>query len=239
MGSLSGQRVVVVGGSSGMGLGCVEAAAAQGAEVIMVSRNQEKLDAAVAGVSGNVASVAVNIKDEEQVEQFFSNLGSVDHLVITASSTAMAPFVKMESGVAKNFFDTKFWGAFYCAKYAAPLLAKTGSITFVSGVASRRPMKGLSVAGACNGALESLAKSLALELAPIRVNTVSPGLVDTPLYAKMPEEQRKGMYEATAKMLPAGRVGTSSDIGEFILSVMTNAYITGTTLDIDGGNMVA
>jgi len=239
MGTLSGQRVVVVGGSSGMGLACAQAAAEEGAEVIIVSRNQEKLDAAVADTKGVVLSVAVNIKDEEQVEQFFSNLGSLDHLVITASSTAMAPFVKMQSGAAKNFFDTKFWGAFHCAKYAAPLLAKTGSITFVSGVASRRPMKGLSVAGACNGALESLAKSLALELAPIRVNTVSPGLVDTPLYAKMPEDQRNSMYEATAKMLPAGRVGTSSDIGEFVLSIMKNAYITGTTLDIDGGNLIA
>ena len=239
MTSLSGQRVVVVGGSSGMGFGCAEAAVAAGAQVVIVSRNKEKLDAAAATLGGDVQCFAVNIKNENEVEDLFSTLGSLDHLIITASSTAMAPFLKMESGAARNFFETKFWGAYYCAKFAAPNISRNGSITFVSGVASRRPMKGLAAPGACNGALESLSKALALELAPIRVNTIAPGLVDTPLYAKMPEEQRNGMFEATAKILPAGRVGRSEDIGNLAISVMSNGFITGTTLDIDGGNMIS
>ncbi len=238
MSSLAGQRVVVVGGSSGMGYGCAEAALAAGAQVVIVSRNQEKLEAATAKLGGNVEAFAVNIKNENEVESLFSALGSLDHLVVTASSSAMAPFLKMETGMAKNFFETKFWGAYYCAKFAAPIMPKSGSITFVSGVSSRRPMKGLAPAGACNGALESLGKALALELAPIRVNTIAPGLVATPLYEKMPEPQRKGMYEATAKILPVGRIGESEDIGDLAVLVMGNGFITGTTLDIDGGNLI-
>lgn len=238
MTSLSGQKVVVVGGSSGMGLGCAEAALAAGAEVVIVSRSNEKLAAAAERLGGKVEIFSADIQQETEVQNLFSSVGSLDHLIITASATAGGPFLKMETAMAKNFFETKFWGAYWCAKYAAPIMSKTGSITFVSGVSSRRPMKGLAPAGACNGALESLSKALALELQPIRVNTISPGLVDTPLYDMMTEERRDGMFAATAKILPVGRVGQSEDIGSLAISLMGNGFISGTTLDIDGGNMI-
>lgn len=238
MTSLSGQKVVVVGGSSGMGLGCAEAATKAGAKVVIVSRNEAKLAAAAEKLGGETTVFSVDIQKEEAVQKLFSTMGSLDHLIITASATAGGPFLKMETEIAKNFFDTKFWGAYFCAKYAAPNISKTGSITFVSGVSSRRPMKGLAPAGACNGALESLSKALALELQPIRVNTISPGLVDTPLYDMMPEERRNGMFAATAKILPVGRIGQPDDIGNLAISLMCNGFISGTTLDIDGGNLI-
>ncbi|RLA55289.1 MAG: short chain dehydrogenase [Gammaproteobacteria bacterium] len=238
MTSLSGQKVVVVGGSSGMGLGCAKAAVDAGAEVVIVSRNREKLTAAADKLGSQAAVFSVDVQKEDEVQNLFAELGSLDHLVVTASATAGGPFLKMETAMAKNFFDTKFWGAYFCAKYAAPNMSKSGSITFVSGVSSRRPMKGLAPAGACNGALESLSKALALELKPIRVNTISPGLVDTPLYDMMPEERRDGMFEATAKILPVGRIGQPEDIGNLAISLMSNGFISGTTLDIDGGNMI-
>ncbi|MBV1883924.1 MAG: SDR family oxidoreductase [Pseudomonadales bacterium] len=238
MTSLSGQKVVVVGGSSGMGLGCAEAALAAGAEVAIVSRDNAKLEAAANTLDGKVEVFSVDIQQEDKVQELFSKLGSLDHLIITASATAGGPFLKMETAMAKNFFETKFWGAYFCAKYAAPNMSSTGSITFVSGVSSRRPMKGLAPAGACNGALESLSKALALELKPIRVNTISPGIVDTPLYDMMPKERRDGMFEASAKVLPVGRIGYPKDIGDLAVSLMGNGFISGTTLDIDGGNMI-
>ena len=238
--SLKGQRVVVVGGSSGMGLGCAKAALEAGTEVIIASHSADKLSAAETELnSENVSSAVLDITDEEAVKRYFSELGSLDHLIITASGAGTGPFVKMDNAVGKNFFEIKFWGAYSCAKYAAPLLSKQGTITFVSGVASRRPMRGLACAGACNGALESLGKALAAELAPIRVNTISPGLVDTPLYAMMPEDKKQAFFDATAKQLPAKRIGYPVDIAEAAMLLMTNGFITGTVLDVDGGNMVA
>ena len=238
--SLKGQRVIVVGGSSGMGLGCAKSAAEAGAEVIIASHSPEKLEAAKATLAQeSVSSAVLDITDEAAVKTFFSSTGGFDHLIITASGVGTGPFVKMDNALAKNFFDIKFWGAYSCAKYAAPVIAKQGSITFVSGDASRRPMRGLACAGACNGALEALGKALAAELAPIRVNTISPGLIDTPLYAMMPEEKKAAFFDATAKQLPAKRIGYPNDIAEAAMLLMTNGFITGTVLDVDGGNMVA
>lgn len=238
--SLKGQRVVVIGGSSGMGLACAKAAIQAQAEVVIASHSADKLKHAQAELnSNNVSVVTLDITDEEAVKRFFSDLGNLDHLIITASGAGTGPFVKMTNELAQNFFQIKFWGAYSCAKYAAPLVSKQGTITFVSGGASRRPMRGLACAGACNGALESLGKALAFELAPIRVNTIAPGLVDTPLYAMMPEDKKQAFFDATAKQLPAKRIGYPVDIAQAAMLLMTNSFITGTVLDVDGGYMIA
>ncbi len=222
-----------------MGLAIAEAAAVAGAEVIIASQSSEKLDSAVTESCGELRPRILDICNESEVEVFFNEIKAFDHLVISAAAPGTGLISKMKTELAHKFFDTKFWGAYYCAKYGAPHLSHKGSITFISGVASRSPMIGLSVAGACNGALESLGRSLALEFSPIRVNTISPGLINTPLYSKMPDEQRTQLFESTAIQLPAQRIGQSQDIASVALMLMENGFISGSVIDVDGGALIA
>lgn len=238
MGILNRQVVVVIGGSSGIGLGCALKAADAGAHVEIVSRSESKLADAVPLLGENAKYSVLDIRDEQAVANYFEQCDPFNHLIITASPGAVGPVKQMNSDKAHNFFETKFWGTFFCAKYAGAKIADDGSIVLVSGIASRRPVIGMTVAGACNGALESFARGLALELAPVRVNTIAPGLVDTPLYEKIPQAQREVFLESTAQRLPAGKIGRPTDIGEAALMLMTNSYITGTTVDVDGGHLV-
>lgn len=239
MGILKGQTVLVIGGSSGIGLGCALKTSEAGAQVNIVSRSKSKLADALPLLGQNAKSFELNIQDENAVAAFFDDAPPIHHLIITASTGAIGPIKQMDTAKAHAFFETKFWGAFYCAKHGASKISPQGSITFVSGVASRRPVAGLTCAGACNGALESFARGLALELAPIRVNTIAPGLVDTPLYSKMQPQQRQAFLEASALKLPTRKIGSPTDIGEAALMLMTNSYITGTVVDVDGGHLVS
>jgi len=237
--SLEGQSVVVIGGSSGIGLGCAIEASEAGAKVTIVSRSKSKLHDALPLLSERATCFELDIQNEEAVQEFFNQSNPIDHLVISASTGAIGPITQMDSIKAHQFFETKFWGVFYCAKHGAAKIADSGSITLVSGIASRRPFPGLTCAGACNGALESLGRGLAVELTPIRVNTIAPGLVDTPLYSKMQPQQRQAFLDAAAQKLPTRKTGLPTDIGQAALMLMTNSFITGTVLDIDGGHMVS
>ncbi|MCR9256245.1 MAG: SDR family oxidoreductase [Alphaproteobacteria bacterium] len=234
----AGKSVAIVGGGSGIGRAVAEAVAAEDADVILSSRNQEKLAIAAAGIP-DARVIAVDMTDAESVGDWAAALPEIDHLVISASSAAHGPFAELAEEQLRAMFDAKFFGPYRTAKAALPKLRDGGSITFFSGVLSRRPGMNCSGLGAVNGAVESLTYGLALELGPkLRVNCVSPGMIRSDAYAGMPAEKRETMYAATGESLPVGRVGTVEEAAGAALHLMSNGYTTGLVLDVDGGHMI-
>jgi len=242
--SLSAQTVIFIGGSSGLGKAAAMAFARRGGNAVIVGRAEAKLAAAaeeIAVCGGAVRSQALDFLRHEDVDAFFADFAeaSVQHLVISASQAVHGPFAELAEDAARGMFDAKFWAPYRAARAALPKLADGASITFFSGVLSRRPGLNCSALGAVNAAVEGLTRGLALELGPrIRVNCCSPGMVDTEAYAKLPDDRRQAMYRATGASLPVRRVGRAEEVGEAVLSLMCNGYMTGVVLDVDGGHMV-
>ena len=231
---LKGKKVVVVGGSSGIGLATAELAKGEGADVIIASRNVERLDAAANRL--NAVAIPADVTSDESVTELFRRCGAVDHVVVTAAQLRTGPFRTVALEDVRATMEAKFWGAWRVARAAE--FRPGGSLTLVSGYLSVRPRPNSAIIGAANGALESLARSLALELAPARVNAVSPGIIDTPIRAAMPEEARRDMLAKTAAALPVGRVGLGEDIARQILAFMTIGFATGSIVYLDGGALV-
>jgi NAD(P)-dependent dehydrogenase (short-subunit alcohol dehydrogenase family) len=221
VGGLDGTRVVVIGGSSGIGLATAEAASAAGAEVVTASRRTD---------------ASLDVTDESAVREFFEGVGRLDHLVFTPTARAAGPVTEVDLDAARLAFDTKFWGALYCVRHAAPRMTEGGSITLLSGAAAWTPMRGGAITASTNGAIAALVRTLAVELAPVRVNAVSPGIIDTPTWAAMAEDQRTAMFERLSGALPVGRVGVAEDIAEAIVFLMTSGFTTGTVLHVEGGH---
>jgi NAD(P)-dependent dehydrogenase (short-subunit alcohol dehydrogenase family) len=231
---LSGQKVVVVGGSSGIGLATAELAKREGAEVIIASRNAGRLNAAAQKLG--VKAIVADVTSDDSVAGLFRACGPVDHVVVTAAQLRSGPFKSVAMEDVRATMEGKFWGAWRVAR-AADIRAG-GSLTLVSGYLSIRPRPNSAIVGAANGAIESLARGLALELAPVRVNAVSPGIIDTPIRAAMPEAARLDMLAKTAASLPVGRVGTGDDIARQILAFMTIGFATGSIVYLDGGALM-
>ena len=233
--SLQGKKVVVVGGSSGIGYAAAAMAKAQGAEVVIASRAGERLAAAAKALG--VKAIAADVTGDEAVENLFLETGAADHVVVTAAQLKAGPFKTQPIAEAKATMEGKFWGAWRVARFAE--IKPGGSLTIVSGFLSIRPRPNSAIVGAANGALEALARSLAIDLAPVRVNAVSPGIIDTPIRAAMPEGARKAMLDKVAAGLPVGRVGLADDIAMQILAFMQNGFATGSIVYIDGGGTIA
>jgi len=231
---LAGKKIVVVGGSSGIGLATAELAKAQGADVIVASRSADKVKAAAAKVGAT--GIVADVTNDDSVVNLFKTCGQVDHVVVSAAQLKSGPFKTVSMEDVRSTLEGKFWGAWRVAR-AADIRAG-GSLTLVSGFLSIRPRPNSAIVGASNGALESLARGLALELAPVRVNCVSPGIIDTPIRAGMAKAARKDMLEKIASGLPVGRVGLGGDIAVQILAFMANGFATGSIVYIDGGALV-
>jgi NAD(P)-dependent dehydrogenase (short-subunit alcohol dehydrogenase family) len=231
---LAGKKVVVVGGSSGIGLSTAELAMREGAEVIIAARNADRLKA----VADNLGAKAIpaDVTSDESVANLFRSCSPVDHVVVTAAQLRSGPFKTVAMEDVRATMEGKFWGAWRVARSAE--IRPGGSLTLVSGYLSIRPRPNSAIVGAANGAIESLTRSLALELAPVRVNAVSPGIIDTPIRAAMPEAARRDMLAKTAASLPVGRVGVGEDIARQILAFMTIGFATGSIVYIDGGALI-
>lgn len=232
---LKGKKVVVVGGSSGIGLATAAMAVSEGAEVIVASRTAERLDAAANKIGA--AAISADVTSDQSVSELFRRCGAVDHVVVTAAQLKTGPFKSVAMEDVRATMESKFWGAWRVARSAE--IRPGGSLTLVTGFLSVRPRPNSAIVGSANGALESLARALALELAPVRVNAVSPGVIDTPIRAAMPEEARRDMLAKTAAGLPVGRVGQGEDIARQILAFMANGFATGSIVYIDGGALVS
>ncbi len=235
MSSLQDKRVVVVGGSSGIGEAVARQAAAQGAQVTIASRSAQKLAAAAQAIGG-VRTAVLDSVDAAAVEAFFAGQAAFDHIVVSAAVTPIASVRDLSLADARGAMDSKFWGAYHVARAAK--LTERGSLTLVSGYLADRPAAGAALQGAINAALESLARGLALELSPARVNTVSPGMIATPLWAGMDEASREAMYAGVAASVPAKVMGQPDDVANAVLYLLQTPFATGSTVRVDGGGAI-
>ena len=233
-------RVVIIGGGSGMGLALAKKVLAAGAEVVIAGRSHERLHAARTSLGADRLEVAtVDIGDRSQVAALFARVDRFDHLVMTAADLPYGPVMQLTESDLMRAVRSKFLGPVFAAQESAARIRPGGSITFTSGIAARRPMRGGSAAAAINSGLEGLVRALAIELAPLRVNAVSPGWTDTSIWdgmAGMTTERKKDAFAAMAARLPSGRIGSVEDIAEAIVFLMKSEFSTGTVLDVDGGH---
>jgi NAD(P)-dependent dehydrogenase (short-subunit alcohol dehydrogenase family) len=235
--NLANETVVILGGSSGIGLATAKAAISEGARVIITGRSQDRLRAARSTIGDNVRTVALDVEDEEGTRGLFSQMERVDHVFITAGNVLFDHRLNTEPANARPAIDTRFWGAFHAARFASPKIPAGGSITFMSGTAAARPIAGASVASASCGAVEAFARALAVDLAPVRVNTIQPGLVDTPFLDTL-GERRAALIAEYSKRLPVKRPGRPEEIADAVLFLMRNRFVTGITLTVDGGGLL-
>ena len=234
--TLNGKKVVVLGGSSGIGLATAQAAAREGAAVVVASSRRARVDEALATMPAGAEGHAVDLTDASAVEALFAAIGAFDYLVFTAGEALMlGSLAETDIAAAQRFFGLRYWGAFTAAKFGSPHLRPGGSITFTTGTAGRRPRSGWSLGASICSAVEGLTRGLAVELAPIRVNAVAPGLVKTPLWAAMSEVDRQGLYAGAAAHLPVGHAGEAVEIAESYLYLIRQSYGTGQVLVVDGG----
>lgn len=233
--SLDGAHVVVFGGSSGIGLAAAAAAKARGAEITLVGRTRERLDAAAQSIGGARTAVA-DIADRQSVEAVFGDIARVDHLVVTAGGFVTGKLADSDPEYLLKALQERIAGAVYAIKAALPLMPPTASIVLMSGQLADRPSgNGTSVLGAAVSGIETLARSLALELKPIRVNVVAPGFVDTPLFDTFDADTRAALLAQAAAALPGGRIGRADEIGEAIAFLLGNGYVNAEVLHLDGG----
>ncbi|MDY8045108.1 SDR family oxidoreductase [Paenibacillus polymyxa] len=235
---MQNKKIVIIGGSSGIGLETAKQVISLGAEVVIASRSEDKLHKAKEMLGPRAAIYVLDTSDEQQVKSFFEKVGPYDHLIVSAAETSGGSFLQLETDQARKLFENKFWGQYYAAKYGASQLSTKGSITLFSGVVAYKPMIGSSALGAVNAAVSNLGQTLALELAPLRVNVVSPGIIDTPSRSKMPENTRNQFYDTVAHKLPVKRIGLAEDVARGVLYLIQNQFVTGTVLHVDGGHIL-
>ncbi|WP_242107104.1 SDR family oxidoreductase [Luteimonas aquatica] len=229
------QRVVIVGGSSGMGLRVARSVVASGGQVVIGGRDPERLAQAAATLGERAQARRIDSSDKASIAAFFEGIGRFDHLFTPGSSQSSGRIDEIDDDTAESPFRSKFWGQYYAVKHALPHLAKTGSIVLMSGAYSQRPLAGSATYVACNSAIEGLARALAVELAPIRVNAISPGTIDTELWQTRLRHKREQAHAHYAAMAALGRVGTVDEAADAVLFLMRNTYTTGSTLFTDGG----
>ncbi|MDR3453900.1 MAG: SDR family oxidoreductase [Rhodoferax sp.] len=234
--SITNQRILIIGGSSGMGLASAKRLVHAGADVFIAGRDVARLDAAVASLGGKATGIAADFTDRASLESLMRRIDRLDHLVLAASgAAAWGPFAQLPVETLRNALNTKLIGYWQSLQAALPILRKDGSVVFMTGAASRVAMIGTAGLAAVNGGITQMAQTLAKELAPLRVNVVSPGLVDTPAYDGLPAEAKAGMFAGAAKSLPVGRTGEPDDIAKCVEMLVSNSFATGMLLDIDGG----
>lgn len=236
---LNGKKIILLGGTSGIGLATAKAAAEEGAHVVVASSRQASGDAALASLAGKAEGRMIDLSREDAIASFFKSAGEFDHLVYTAGENLELGEIKALSiDWARQFWNIRYWGAFTAVKYGAPHIRTGGSIVLTTGVAGARPHAGWTVAASICSAMEGLTRALAVELAPVRVNAVSPGVVRSPLWSAMSEKDRETMYRDAGARILAGRVGEVDDIAEAYLYLMRENFSTGQVIVVDGGTVL-
>ncbi|MGY2397981.1 SDR family oxidoreductase [Pseudomonas sp. SDO5271_S396] len=231
--SLKGKTVIVIGGSSGIGAAVAKAAAERGAQVVLAGRRL------VSAAENGLRSEPVDVTDSASLQRLFETVGRFDHLVYTSGPSVRAKsLIDTDLDEAQENFNVKLWGSLRAIQHALPFLSEHGSITLTSGQLGRKAVAGQFIKTGINAATEALGKQLAKELAPRRVNVVSPGVIDTPAYAGLTEEQRLAMFAKAGAALPVGRVGRGEDVAAGYVLAMENGFVTGAVIDIDGGGLL-
>ena len=233
---LDQKTVVVCGGSSGIGLAAARLCSALGAEVTIASRSRERLEDARQAIGGKIRTAELDCADAPRVADFFNAFESVDHLIVSlAGNASTGPFQEISEEAFRDTFDGKFWPYVNVVREAVPRLSAEASVTLVIGASAISAVPGAAVLSAVNGALEGMMKTLAVELAPRRINAVSPGLTDTEAWQRIPDEIREQMYAQAAAQTPVGRIGQADDVAQAVAACVLNGFLTGLVLPCDGG----
>ncbi|KIO74477.1 short-chain dehydrogenase [Pedobacter lusitanus] len=237
--SLKGKQVVLLGGSSGIGLATALAVAREGASIVIVSSSQRRINNALSILPKNSRGFAADLGDEKQIEELFKKTGKFDHLIFTAGDELkFRELSVLDIDEAKQSINLRFWGSIMAAKYGAPLIRKGGSITLTTGAIGKRPRTGTVVIAGMASAIDGLTRSLAFELAPIRVNAVCAGTVRTNLLANMPELEREVLFNKVGSKLLTGKIGDANDLAEAYLYLMRGSFTTGQVIVVDGGSLL-
>jgi NAD(P)-dependent dehydrogenase (short-subunit alcohol dehydrogenase family) len=240
MTTVSGSRVLIIGGTSGIGLAVATVVSAAGGTPIVVSRREHSVSRALAELPAGAQGQTVDLSDPASVDTLAERVGAVDHLVYTAGEPLRLMMLgDITPEIARSFFDTRYIGALIAVRAIAPHLRAGGSITLTSGSAGERPDPGWALGASICGAMNSLTRALAMELAPIRINAIAPGVLRSPLWNGMSGQDREAMYESVAARVPLGRVGEVKDVALAYLYAMTQPYGTGTIIPVDGGTLLA
>jgi NAD(P)-dependent dehydrogenase (short-subunit alcohol dehydrogenase family) len=234
--SIANKHVVVIGGTSGIGRAIAQQAAAAGARVTVGSRNKKRVEDTVALLGAPAKGRVVDVTDAESVRAFFEAAGEIDHLVLPGNEVHIAAFRKLSIADAQASMASKFWGQYAAIKAAR--MTPTGSVVLFSGVASRKPGAGAPALTAINAAVEALGKALAVELAPVRVNVIAPGIVETELWAGLPEEARAAALKSFTERQPIARPGQPEEIAAVVLAMIAATFMTGAVVDVDGGTLL-
>ncbi len=233
---LKGTVTAIIGGSTGIGLATAQAVAEAGGRVAITGRSRDKLDRAAATIAGDVSTHAFDGRDGDAMATFFTEIGSLDHLVLTMSAGGgMAPLTELDDDRFRAVFDNKFWPYVSAVRHAMNVLRENGSVVMVTGAAARKAVPGAAGIAATNGALMAMLGPLTLEMAPRRINAVSPGVIDTPYWESVADDRRDALFEMAAHQLPVGRVGSPEEVAEAVVFAMTNRFTTGAIIDCDGG----
>lgn len=234
--NVNGRRVVVMGGGSGIGEATAALFAAGGAEVIITGRTAEKLELAAKRIGNNVSAAVVDASSPTQLAEFFAATSDIDHLVIGVSgSIGAGEFATLDLAQLRVGFEAKFWAHLQTLQAALSSLRSDGSVVFITAASAQAALPGTAGLAAINGALEKAVPPLATELAPLRVNAVSPGIVDTPWWDGLPADQRASLFQEHGDSLPLGRIGRPDEIAQAIYLMATNPNITGSILEVGGG----
>ncbi len=233
--NMKDKHIVIAGGSSGIGFAIARQAQLNGAKATLLGRSVEKLQNAKQHLPQEACIVPCNIGDAHAAQQAFNQIGTFDYFVSTAADLTYAPLSEMPIAAIESMLTGKFWGPIHFVKYGLPHIQPGGAIVFFSGLAADRPALGTSMVSSLNASVEGLVKALAVELAPIRVNGISPGVVDTEGWNFMPDEERKHFFARLEKKLPTGKVGTPADLADATLFALSNPYLTGEILHVNGG----
>ena len=240
---LNDKRVVVIGGTSGIGFAVAQAALADGAaSVFVASSSADNVKSAVERLGKGAHGAVMNVRDEASVAGVFEQIGALDHLVYTAgdwgSFRTPRPIAELNMAEADQAFTIRFWGAVMAVKHAASRIAQDGSITLTDGLVAHRPRKGAALSTAMAGAVEHLTQGLAVDLAPVRVNCICPGLILTEVWNSIPEDKRQAQLLQMTAQQPLPRPGEPSEVAQAYLFLMRGGYTTGQVLLIDGGHSI-
>ncbi|KAF1066780.1 MAG: 2-(S)-hydroxypropyl-CoM dehydrogenase [Pseudomonas citronellolis] len=229
------KTLAIVGGTSGIGLRAARLAAQRGARVFIGGRDPARLAAALESIGHGAQGWTLDNTERASLEAFFARLPSLDGLFTPAASYAVAGFDERDETKVRSAFEGKFWPQYWTVQAALPVLAPQASIVLVGGAAGARPVPGAAAYAACNSALEGLARALAVDLAPRRVNVIAPGTLDGELWRSRDAEVRERAFASYAQATLLKRVGHVEDAAEAALFLLANAYTTGSTLSPDGG----